>query len=114
MEYYTIDDFSLVEKYDAHMHLNTYNQSFVKQSQEDNFKLMTINVDVASDFATIDEQQDFALQQSKMFPGVVHFASTFSVKNFNDDNWLQQTIDRLKHSFSVGAIAVKAWKNIGM
>ena len=113
-KYYSIDDFSAVEKYDAHMHLNTFDESFVEQSQEDNFKLITINVDVASSFATIDEQQDFAVQQSKKFPGVVNFTSTFSVNNFNKDNWFQQTIDRLKDSFSKGAIAVKVWKNIGM
>jgi predicted TIM-barrel fold metal-dependent hydrolase len=114
MEYYTTNDFEAIEKYDAHMHLNTFDESFVKQSQEDGFKLITINVDVASDFATIDEQQDFAVQQSKKFPGVVNFASTFSINNFNKDNWLQEIIDRLNDSFVKGAIAVKVWKNIGM
>src|SRR3954452_54506 len=108
MEYYTIDDFNSVEKYDAHMHLNTYDESFVKQSHEDNFKLITINVDVASDFATIYEQQEFAVQHSKKFKGVVNFASTFSVNNFSDDKWLEETVDRLNGSF------VKVWKNIGM
>ncbi len=60
MEYYTIDDFSSVEKYDGHLHLNTYDESFVNQSEEDNFKLITINVEVASNFPTIVEQQHFA------------------------------------------------------
>lgn len=114
LEYFTIDDFSSVEKYDGHLHLNTYEESFVKQSQEDNFKLITINVDVASDFPGIEQQQDFAVQQSKKFPQTVKYASTFSVKNFNDDNWLQQTTDYLRASFAKGAIAVKVWKNIGM
>src|SRR5215210_824697 len=114
MEYYTIDDFSLVEKYDGHLHLNTYGESFVKQSVEEHFKLITINVDVASDFPTIKQQQDFAVQQLKKFHGSVHFASTFSVKNFTDANWLEETIAFLKNSFSAGAIAVKVWKNIGM
>lgn len=114
MEYYTIDDFGFIEKYDGHLHLNTYGESFVKHSEEDNFKLITINVDVASDFPTVEQQQDFAVQQSKKFPGSVHFASTFSVKNFNDANWPKETIIFLKNSFSAGAIAVKVWKNIGM
>ncbi|MGI8634589.1 MAG: hypothetical protein ACR2KZ_04215, partial [Segetibacter sp.] len=112
--YYTIDNFNSIEKYDAHMHLNTFDESFVKQSQEDNFKVITINIDVASGFATIDEQQDYAVQQSRKFPGVVSFASTISVNNFNKDNWLKETIDRLNDSFVKGAIAVKVWKNIGM
>ena len=57
-DYYYVDDFNSLEKYDAHMHLNTYDESFVKQSQEDNFRLITINVDVAADFATTDEPSD--------------------------------------------------------
>ncbi len=114
MEYYTIDDFISVKKYDGHLHLNTYEESFVEQSEEENFCLITINVDVSSGFPTIKEQQDFAVQQSKKFPGSVYYASAFSVKNFNDDNWLRETIAGLKNSFSAGAIAVKVWKNIGM
>lgn len=114
MEYYTIDDFVFVEKYDGHLHLNTHGESFVRQSEEDNFKLITINVDVASDFPTVEQQQDFAVQQLKKFPKSVHFASTFSVKNFDEANWLKETIAFLKNSFSAGAIAVKVWKNIGM
>ena len=57
MEYYTIDDFTSVEKYDTHVHLNINDTSLITQSAEDNFKLITINVDVASEFPTIEEQQ---------------------------------------------------------
>lgn len=114
MEYYTIYDFISVEKYDGHLHLNTNEISFVKQSEEDNFRLITINVDVASDFPTIEEQQKIAVQLSKTFPGNVNYATTFSVKNFNNDDWNEEAIAGLKNSFSAGAIAVKVWKNIGM
>ena len=114
MKYYTIDDFESVEKYDSHVHLNIREPGFIKQSEEDNFKLISINVDVSSEFPTIDEQQDVAIKLSKTFAGIVNYASTFSVKNFNDDDWPQKTITYLKNSFSKGAIAVKVWKNIGM
>ena len=66
--------------------------SFVEQSEEDNFKLITINVDVASEFPTIEEQQELAIQLSEKFPRTVNYASTFSVNNFNDDNWIEETI----------------------
>jgi len=114
MNYYTTEDFSSVEKYDTHVHLNINETSLINQSEEDNFKLITINVDVASEFPTIDEQQEVAIELSEAFPGVVNYACTFSVKNFNDDNWIEETIASLKNSFSKGAIAVKVWKNIGM
>ena len=114
MEYYAIDDFTSVEKYDSHVHLNIDEASFIKQSKEDNFKLITINVDVASEFPTIEEQQELAIKLSGTFHGSVNYVCTFSVKNFNDDNWIEETIECLKDSFSKGAIAVKVWKNIGM
>ncbi|MEP6596511.1 MAG: hypothetical protein ABJA71_11225, partial [Ginsengibacter sp.] len=114
MEYYTIDDLASVEKYDVHVHLNTNDETFIKQSEEDNFKLITINVDVASEFPTIEEQLEVAINLSEKFPGSVNYACTFSVKDFNHDNWIEETISSLKESFSKGAIAVKVWKNIGM
>jgi predicted TIM-barrel fold metal-dependent hydrolase len=114
MEYYTVDDYVSMEKYDVHVHLNTDEISLIEQSREDNFKLITINVDVVSEFPTIEEQEDVAIKLSKTFPQTVNYASTFSVKNFNHDSWVEETIERLKNSFSRGAIAVKVWKNIGM
>jgi predicted TIM-barrel fold metal-dependent hydrolase len=114
MEYYSTEDFNLVEKYDVHVHLNANDHAFIKQSEEDNFKLITINVDVFSEFPTIEEQQELAIELSETFPGTVNYACTFSVKNFSDNTWTEETIASLKSSFSKGAIAVKVWKNIGM
>src|SRR5680860_241668 len=41
-------------------------------------------------------------------------ATTFPVKDWDNDDWTENTITGLKKSFSDGAIAVKIWKNIGM
>jgi predicted TIM-barrel fold metal-dependent hydrolase len=114
MKYYTFDDFTAVEKYDTHVHLNLNETSLITQSVEDNFKMITINVDVASEFPTIEKQQEVAIELSKAFPQTVNYCCTFSVQNFNDDNWIEETIASIKSSVSKGAIAVKVWKNIGM
>ncbi len=114
MEYYTGDDFASIEKYDTHVHLNIPETSLITQSEQDNYKLITINVDVASEFPTIEEQQIVAINLSKAFPDVVNYSCTFSVKNFNDESWIEETIASLEASISRGAIAVKVWKNIGM
>src|ERR1043165_2832213 len=106
MEYYAANDFTSIEKYDTHVHLNVNETSLINQSEEDNFKLITINVDVASEFPIIEEQQQVAIQLSEAFPGIVNYACTFSVKNFNDDNWIDETIASLKASLLNGAIAV--------
>ena len=114
MDYYTIDDFTAIEKYDTHVHLNLDERSLITQSMEDNFKLITINVDVANEFPTIEQQQEVAIELVAAFPRTVNYSCTFSVENFNDNNWIEETIASIKYSVSKGAIAVKVWKNIGM
>jgi len=112
-EYYTVDDFKSVEKFDTHVHINTDDTTFIKQSEEDNFRLLDI-IDDRPFGLPMEEQQKIAILQLKAFPDRIAFATTFSVKNWNNDDWQEQTIAYLKNSFSKGAIAVKVWKNIGM
>lgn len=112
-EYYTIDDFISVDKFDAHIHLNTYDTAFIKQAEEDNLRFLVI-VDDRPFGITMEEQQKIVIQQLKAFPDQIAYATTFSVKDFNHDGWQDETLAYLKNSFSNGAIAVKVWKNIGM
>ncbi|MEK6479404.1 amidohydrolase family protein [Catalinimonas sp. 4WD22] len=111
--YYSMDDYQNIEKYDVHVHVMTLDSSFVKASAEDNFKLLTINVDVPY-YPSLEDQQHYALHQSKAFPDHLHYATAFTVNNWEDENWQKTALDYLKQSFSNGAIAVKVWKNIGM
>jgi hypothetical protein len=113
-QFYTMADFKTVEKYDVHVHVDTDRDTFIKQAEEDNFRLITINWDDVNDPPPMEVQQKFALQQIKNFPGRINYATTFSIRNFNDDNWQGQTIAYLKNSFDQGAIAVKIYKVIGM
>ncbi len=112
--YYTVDDFQSVKKIDAHVHINTYDTALIQQAEDDNFRLLTINWDDINDPPSMEVQEKFALQQLKAFPDRIAYATTFSIEEFNDDDWQEQTIDYLKHSFSEGAIAVKIYKVIGM
>ncbi len=112
-EYYTTDDFKSVDKIDTHIHLNTVDTAFINESKEDNFRFLDI-VDDRPFGISMEDQQKIALQQFKAFPGRMAFATTFSVKNWDSDDWQQLTIAYLKNYISKGAIAVKVWKNIGM
>ena len=113
-EFYTAKDFFTIKKIDAHIHLYTNNLDYAKQAAEDNFSLITINLDDVNEPPPMEVQQQFALQQVKAFPKRVAYATTISIRNFNDSNWQQQTIAYLKNSFAKGAIAVKIYKVIGM
>ena len=109
-----MDDFAKIEKIDAHVHVNTNTADFVQQAQEDNFKLITINLDDANEPPPMELQQKYALQQVRANPDRIAYATTFSVRHFNDTGWQQQAIAYLKNSFDSGAIAVKIYKVIGM
>ena len=112
-QYYSVDDFLKIKKFDSHHHLNTYQEDYIYQAQEDNIRLLII-VDDRPFGISMEDQQKIIRQQLKKFPGQLSYATTFSVKGFNSDSWQEQTIDYLKNSFAHGAIAVKVWKNIGM
>jgi hypothetical protein len=113
-DFYTAGDFTKVEKIDAHVHVNTNKSDYVQQAAEDNFKLITINLDDVNEPPPMEEQQQFALHQVKTFPDRIAYATTFSIRHFNDSGWQNETISYLKNSFAQGAIAVKIYKVIGL
>ncbi|MFT3705186.1 MAG: amidohydrolase family protein [Agriterribacter sp.] len=112
--YYTVDDFQKVKKIDAHVHMNDLIDTvFIDQAQEDNFRMLTINLFEFTG-TPVEAQQEFSLTLVKKYPGRLSYAAAFSLQHFNSDGWQKEVIDYLKNAVSKGAIAVKVWKNIGM
>ena len=105
--FYSMKDYYAVKKFDSHVHVNTDQAAFIRQAAQDNFRLLTINWDDINDPPPMEVQQDFALKQLKAFPGRIAYATTFSIRNFNNAEWYEQTIAYLKNFFLHGAIAVK-------
>ena len=112
-EYYSMDDFQNVKKIDTHTHLNAFDTSLVEQARQDNFLLLTVNVDVPA-YPGLDEQRKYALHQIEKFPADVKFLTAFTLQNWSSENWADETIDQLKSAFQDGALGIKLWKNIGM
>lgn len=113
-QYYSVDDFRSVKKIDSHVHLTEdADTAFLYQAAIDNFRMLTINVYEASGMP-IEQQQDFALKLIKRYPDRLAYATTFSLKNYNEPGWQAEVLAYLKNSFAKGAIAVKVWKNVGM
>jgi hypothetical protein len=113
-QYYTIGDFKSVKKIDSHVHLTeNIDTAFINQAEADNFRMLTINV-YSSPGMPIEEQQDFAIKLIKAHPRCLAYATTFSLKNYNEPGWQSEVITYLKNSFAKGAVAVKVWKNVGM
>ncbi|GEO06478.1 hypothetical protein AAE02nite_41420 [Adhaeribacter aerolatus] len=112
-EYYGPDDFRKVEKFDTHVHFNKVDSTFINKAREENFRLITVNVNPAY-YPAIEKQREIAMQLVKTYPERIAYATTISMDGFNEPGWQEKTLVYLKDSFDKGAIGVKVWKNIGM
>ena len=113
-DYYSIGDFEKVDKIDVHIHIDTKRDVFVEQARKDNFRLLDIVVDGSNGKEKVIEEYNFRINTKAKSPKDVEFATAFSIKEWDDPNWVKNTLDWLNKSFEEGAIAVKVWKNIGM
>ena len=111
-KYYSMEDFTTVRKIDTHVHLNAENPALAELAKEDNFKLLTVNVDVPRE--TLPNQKKFALHQIKLNPDRVNFLTAFTLVNWDSTTWSDQVIEQLASDFEQGALGIKLWKNIGM
>ena len=111
--YYSRDDFTHLEKIDAHVHIHGHADHFMAQAIRDHMRILTINVDYP-DFPPIPEQQRDAVSLKERYPGRVAFAATFSIDNFQSPGWADGALEQLDRARKEGAVGVKVWKNIGM
>lgn len=114
-EFCTEEDFKLITKIDIHCHISVERHAFMEQALEDNFRILTINTDAYDDVKqTVEEQEKMAIFQRDAFPGHLAYLTSFTMDDWDNDDWQQKTIRHLEKSFANGAIGMKVWKNIGM
>lgn len=113
-KYYTEADFQTVEKTDVHVHIHTKRNDFIQQARKDNFKVVTIALDITGNLDTVKKQHRYSLLQEKNNPLSIEFATAFSMENWDEPDWLEKTMTWLDSGIHDGAVAVKIWKNIGM
>lgn len=112
-EYYSMDDFSSVEKIDTHIHILTESTAFAEQARDDKFSMLNVSVDVP-DYPGVLEQQRLSLFQIKQNPDRIQYLTAFDLVGWDSIDWTGKTIAQLKTSFEYGALGIKIWKNIGM
>ena len=106
-------DFKTFPKIDAHVHLETNDDSFVQVIADNNFKLLTL-VTRSESPEVIRKEFVFAQNLHNGHPKSIGLATTISMDGFGEPEWQEKTLAWLKESFDGGAIAVKIWKDIGM
>src|SRR6476620_8622552 len=89
-EFYSAEDFNKVTKTDAHVHVQRSDSSFINQAEQDNFKLFTINYDDVNEPPPMEVQQNYAVQLINKYPQDIAYATTVSIRKFNENDWLSQ------------------------
>ncbi len=108
-----VPDYVAFPKIDAHVHIDTFKPDFAMLAARQGFRLMTLVTRSASQ-EHIDREFAWAKSQHENSPETVSFATTISMENWDDPDWQEVTISRLRQDFDNGASAVKLWKDIGM
>lgn len=113
--FYSEEDYKSVLKIDSHIHIDTEDGAFENQAAEDNFLLITINVNTY-DSADLRTQFNHAVASKRKYPGKVFFmpAFVFDTAGWGSEEWSRKVISGLDKDIAAGGIAVKIWKNIGM
>ncbi len=111
--YYSMDDFVSVPKIDAHYHIYTSECISMEQAIKDNFKLLPINTNSGTCERVVDTNQRLKKLQQE-FPQELEYTTTFCMDNWDEPAWTANSLAWIKQTIADGAIAVKAWKNIGM
>lgn len=111
-KYYKTEDFPLVRKIDAHVHLESDNTALPEIAKEDNFRLIANTIDFGVE--SINRQNNISRQLKNQFPENISYITAFAMENRDSLNWVETVSTNLKNDFENGAIGVKIWKNIGM
>jgi len=112
-KYYSIDDFTQVEKIDAHYHIYAGESISMDQAEKDNFKLLSINTNSGTCERVVDTHQGLKILRQQ-YPTNFAFTTTFCLDGWDDPAWIENTITWIDQTIAEGANSVKVWKNIGM
>lgn len=111
--YYSMENFTSVEKIDAHFHIYSSESISMEQAEKDNFKLLSINTHSGNCERVVEAHQWLKSLNAK-YPSDFEFTATFCLDGWDEPGWEENTISWIDQCVADGANSVKVWKNIGM
>jgi Amidohydrolase len=101
---------------DTHVHIHRDAPALLAAIKESHWHGLDIVVCPASGSEMFDLEDKLRATRkvSRDSGGTLAWASTFDARGFEDRDFSERTIARLRQSFADGATGVKIWKNIGM
>ena len=112
-QYYSFSDYLSVEKVDAHFHYRNNSSSFIRFAEEDNFKLLSPNID-GGNLEIIDRDYTATDAIYRRHHDRFAYFTTFYSTDFEKPGFADEVIARIKSHIEAGAAGVKIWKNLGM
>lgn len=102
-----------IEKIDAHVHMNLDRDALQDEGASEGFSFMSINTDIP-EFSPPKKQMKTILERQEKGAAPVGFMTTFTMKGFGTDGWVERSLEAIRTGVNNGACGVKIWKNIGM
>ena len=101
---------------DTHIHIHRDAPTLVSSLKSGNWRGLDIVVCPASGDESFDLEEKLSATRkvARDSGNTVAWASTFDARGFEEPDFTERTIARVRRSFDDGAIGVKIWKNIGM
>src|SRR5438067_12793201 len=102
-----------MRRIDAHVHYNGDHPDSVRQLDELNVKAFNICIGFDNQGKWRDQAGRFGKMQRE-HPEQYGWCTSFDLPRFDDKGYADQVINQLDRDFASGAVACKAWKNLGM
>ncbi|MEX0593496.1 MAG: amidohydrolase family protein [Balneolaceae bacterium] len=109
----TRDLYDSIQKIDAHVHMNLDRDALQDVGANEGFSYMSINTDIP-EFDPPKKQMETILKRQTSGAVPVGFMTTFTMKGFGSEGWVEQSLNAIQTGLNNGACGVKIWKNIGM
>ena len=102
-----------MRRIDAHVHFNGNHPASIKLLDEMNVKILNICLGLDNHGAW-RWMADHYGGMAKKYPEHYAWCTSFDLPRFDDRGYVDKVINQLDRDFHNGAIACKAWKNLGM
>jgi predicted TIM-barrel fold metal-dependent hydrolase len=107
--------FAALEPIDSHVHIFKTDAGITDLMDRLRLRVLDICVaDAHGIYGSLDTQTARAKAFIEASRGHARLCVTFDPYLFHQKDFAQNTVEKIRHEFAEGAIAVKIWKNIGM
>ena len=105
--------FHKIKKIDIHMHISS-DADYLREVMDELDLKMNIMTNKGIQPDRLKFQVDAAIEISRKYPRYYSWCTTFGFEGMYEPGWTESVKAYLKFGFDNGALAVKAWKEIGM